>query len=81
MRALLLIAKNNPPKLRAPDLWSTKFKNFLECTLVKDPSKRLLSSQLLQVLNKYLNYVLASICFKMYKRSIKTSYKRNERYK
>lgn len=49
MRALLLIAKNNPPKLRAPDLWSTKFKSFLENTLVKDPSKRMLSAQLLEV--------------------------------
>ncbi|CAH8582839.1 unnamed protein product [Schistosoma guineensis] len=39
-RVLLRILKSDPPTLSRPQLWSSKFKAFLERTLQKDPNQR-----------------------------------------
>ncbi|CAH8590395.1 unnamed protein product [Schistosoma bovis] len=39
-RVLLRILKSDPPTLSRPQLWSSKFKTFLERTLQKDPNQR-----------------------------------------
>jgi serine/threonine protein kinase len=47
MRALFLIPRNPPPKLKSPKKWSAKFVHFLDQCLQKDPHRRQTSDQLL----------------------------------
>jgi len=47
MRALFLIPRNAPPRLKSRK-WSSKFKNFIETTLVKDYHQRPYTDQLLK---------------------------------
>lgn len=47
MRALFLIPRNPPPRLKSKR-WSSKFKNFIETVLVKDYHQRPYTDQLLK---------------------------------
>ena len=47
MRALFLIPRNPPPRLKSKR-WSSKFKNFIETVLVKDYHQRPYTEQLLK---------------------------------
>merc|ERR1719278_922639 len=47
MRALFLIPRNPPPRLKSKR-WNSKFKNFIETTLVKDYHQRPYTEQLLK---------------------------------
>jgi len=47
MRALFLIPRNPPPRLKSKR-WNSKFKNFIETTLVKDYHQRPYTDQLLK---------------------------------
>jgi serine/threonine protein kinase len=48
MRALFLIPRNPPPRLKAPKKWSPKFLSFIDQCLTKDPTKRPTSDELLR---------------------------------
>lgn len=48
MRALYLIPKNPPPKLKDSKLWSKDFKEWLKASLTKNPSKRPSCDELLK---------------------------------
>lgn len=48
MRALFLIPRNPPPRLRNPKKWSKKFHSFIETVLVKDYHQRPYTEQLLR---------------------------------
>ncbi|GFR79317.1 misshapen-like kinase 1, partial [Elysia marginata] len=48
MRALFLIPRNPPPRLKNPNKWSPKFHNFVECCLIKDYQLRHSTEQLLK---------------------------------
>ncbi|GFN96177.1 traf2 and nck-interacting protein kinase [Plakobranchus ocellatus] len=48
MRALFLIPRNPPPRLKNPNKWSGKFHNFVECCLIKDYQLRHSTEQLLK---------------------------------
>ncbi|CAG5117375.1 unnamed protein product, partial [Candidula unifasciata] len=48
MRALFLIPRNPPPRLKNPNKWSSKFHNFVDCCLVKDYQQRHSTEQLLK---------------------------------
>ncbi|KAL3847804.1 hypothetical protein ACJMK2_018698 [Sinanodonta woodiana] len=48
MRALFLIPRNTPPKLKSSAKWSTRFHNFVESCLIKDYTQRLNTEQLLK---------------------------------
>lgn len=47
MRALFLIPRNPPPKLKSPKKWNQRFVDFLEQCLLKDHHRRPTSDQLL----------------------------------
>ena len=47
MRALFLIPRNPPPRLKSKR-WNSKFKNFIETVLVKDYHQRPYTDQLLK---------------------------------
>ena len=49
MRALFLIPRNPPPKLKSPKKWNQRFVNFLEQCLLKEHHRRPTSDQLLLV--------------------------------
>ncbi|XP_046334545.1 misshapen-like kinase 1 isoform X2 [Haliotis rufescens] len=48
MRALFLIPRNPPPRLKNPTKWSSKFHNFVESCLIKDYTQRPNTEQLLK---------------------------------
>ncbi|ESO96188.1 hypothetical protein LOTGIDRAFT_214738 [Lottia gigantea] len=48
MRALFLIPRNPPPRLKNPTKWSSKFHNFVESCLIKDYTQRHNTEQLLK---------------------------------
>ncbi|XP_037833589.1 TRAF2 and NCK interacting kinase a isoform X7 [Kryptolebias marmoratus] len=48
MRALFLIPRNPPPRLKTKLKWSDKFKTFIDCTLAKNHTLRSSTEQLLQ---------------------------------
>ncbi|CDW52473.1 mitogen activated protein kinase kinase kinase [Trichuris trichiura] len=48
MRALFLIPRNPPPRLKIPKKWSKKFHSFIETVLVKDYHQRPYTEQLLR---------------------------------
>eukprot|EP00731_Ephydatia_muelleri_P029555 Em0021g78a len=48
MRALFLIPRNPPPKLKQPKKWSPRFVSFIENCLTKDPTRRPTSDELLK---------------------------------
>lgn len=48
MRALFLIPRNPPPKLKQPKKWSPRFVSFMENCLTKDPTRRPTSDELLK---------------------------------
>uniref|UniRef100_A0A5S6QTK1 non-specific serine/threonine protein kinase n=1 Tax=Trichuris muris TaxID=70415 RepID=A0A5S6QTK1_TRIMR len=48
MRALFLIPRNPPPRLKVPKKWSKKFHSFIETVLVKDYHQRPYTEQLLR---------------------------------
>ncbi|VDO93122.1 unnamed protein product [Soboliphyme baturini] len=48
MRALFLIPRNPPPRLKNPKKWSKKFHSFIETVLVKDYHQRPYTDQLLK---------------------------------
>ena len=48
-KALFLISTQGAPPLKKPKAWSEEFKHFLSLCLVKDPTKRISSIELLQV--------------------------------
>ncbi|XP_059143805.1 serine/threonine-protein kinase mig-15-like isoform X2 [Physella acuta] len=48
MRALFLIPRNAPPRLKNPNKWSSKFHNFVESCLIKDYTQRHSTEQLLK---------------------------------
>ncbi|XP_019864172.1 PREDICTED: misshapen-like kinase 1 [Amphimedon queenslandica] len=48
MRALFLIPRNPPPRLKMPKKWSPKFTSFIDQCLTKDPTKRPTSDELLR---------------------------------
>ncbi|CAI7997160.1 Misshapen-like kinase 1 [Geodia barretti] len=48
MRALFLIPRNPPPRLKQTKKWSPRFINFIEQCLTKDPTKRPTSDELLR---------------------------------
>ncbi|XP_041349834.1 misshapen-like kinase 1 isoform X2 [Gigantopelta aegis] len=48
MRALFLIPRNPPPRLKNPTKWSSKFHNFVETCLIKDYTQRPNTEQLLK---------------------------------
>ncbi|CAL1541662.1 unnamed protein product [Lymnaea stagnalis] len=48
MRALFLIPRNPPPRLKNPTKWSSKFHNFVESCLIKDYQQRHSTEQLLK---------------------------------
>ncbi|RTG81930.1 uncharacterized protein DC041_0008231, partial [Schistosoma bovis] len=60
-RVLLRILKSDPPTLSRPQLWSSKFKTFLERTLQKDPNQRPECRDLLLVLLKSLHVQYSSL--------------------
>ena len=49
MRALFLIPRSEPPRLKSKKAWSKKFHNFVNTCLIKDYHKRPTADQLLQV--------------------------------
>lgn len=49
MRVLLKIQKSDPPKLDQPSKWSKDFNEFIAKCLIKDPSQRPTSDDLLKV--------------------------------
>lgn len=49
MRVLLKIQKSDPPKLDQPSKWSKNFNEFIAKALVKDPTQRPTSDDLLQL--------------------------------
>ena len=49
MRALFLIPRSDPPKLKSKKSWSKKFHNFVNTCLMKDYQQRPSADQLLQV--------------------------------
>lgn len=48
MRALFLIPRSEPPRLKSKKAWSKKFHNFVNTCLIKDYHKRPTADQLLQ---------------------------------
>ncbi|BFZ06730.1 hypothetical protein BsWGS_09769 [Bradybaena similaris] len=48
MRALFLIPRNQPPRLKNPNKWSSKFHNFVDSCLIKDYQQRHTTEQLLK---------------------------------
>lgn len=48
MRALFLIPRNTPPRLKRGKKWSRKFESFIETVLVKDYHQRPYTEQLLR---------------------------------
>ncbi|KAK7482872.1 hypothetical protein BaRGS_00025905 [Batillaria attramentaria] len=48
MRALFLIPRNPPPRLKNPTKWSSKLHNFVESCLIKDYTARPTTEQLLK---------------------------------
>ncbi|KAL9655049.1 hypothetical protein ABK040_008832 [Willaertia magna] len=48
MRAIFMIPNRPPPTFANPDKWSDEFKDFVACCLMKDPSERPSSKQLLK---------------------------------
>ena len=49
MRALFLIPRSEPPKLKSRKSWSKKFRDFVTVCLIKDYLQRPTAEQLLQV--------------------------------
>ena len=49
MRALFLIPRSEPPKLKSKKAWSKKFHNFVNTCLIRDYHQRPTADQLLQV--------------------------------
>lgn len=49
MRALFLIPRSEPPRLKSKKAWSKKFHNFVNTCLIKDYHQRPTADQLLQV--------------------------------
>ena len=49
MRALFLIPRSDPPRLKSKKAWSKKFHNFVNTCLIKDYQQRPTADQLLQV--------------------------------
>ncbi|XP_071447707.1 serine/threonine-protein kinase 10 isoform X2 [Hetaerina americana] len=58
MRVLLKIQKSDPPKLDRPSDWSKDFNDFIAGCLVKDPTKRPTSTELLKY--SFINCTLDS---------------------
>ena len=65
MRALFLIPRSEPPRLKSKKAWSKKFHNFVNTCLIKDYHKRPTADQLLQVFICLLFFVCERIwvCF------------------
>lgn len=51
MRVLLKIQKSDPPKLDQPSKWTKEFNDFISKALVKDPTQRPNSDDLLKVMS------------------------------
>lgn len=51
MRVLLKIQKSDPPKLDQPSKWTKEFNDFISKALVKDPTQRPNSDDLLKVIS------------------------------
>ena len=49
MRALFLIPRNPPPRLKQTKKWTPRFINFIDQCLTKDPTRRPTSDELLRV--------------------------------
>lgn len=49
MRALFLIPRSDPPRLKSKKAWSKRFHNFTQTCLLKDYHRRPTADQLLQV--------------------------------
>jgi serine/threonine protein kinase len=64
MRALFLIPRNPPPRLKQTKKWSPRFINFIEQCLTKDPTKRPTSDELLRVSSLYHHYYLTHTAMK-----------------
>lgn len=47
LRALFIIATQPPPQPKEPEKWSATFKDFLSCSLAKNPAKRASAEELL----------------------------------
>jgi misshapen/NIK-related kinase len=48
MRALFLIPRNPPPRVKHPKKWTPRFHSFIETVLVKDYHQRPYTEQLLR---------------------------------
>lgn len=60
MRVLLKIQKSDPPKLEKPHRWSKEFNNFLSHCLIKDPTNRPTTDELLKVGSNRAQMVLSA---------------------
>lgn len=58
MRVLLKIQKSDPPKLEQPGRWSKDFNDFIAKALIKDPTQRPTSDELLK--HPFINCTLDS---------------------